>query len=140
MQYPRYGNIVDLAQERGDENRRAHGGAAAKTAWDNLTETWALELAGFLVGLGSIAAIAIILRGYDGQRIPEWPLTINVVLSLIGNVGFAGTMFGIHSVVAQLKWIWFTKSPRPLADLAKFQNAGGPLGIIQLWLFTTGAQ
>lgn len=140
MQHQKYDSITTSVQERDQSEEGGHRISAKKTTWDKLMQTWALELAGFLVGLGSLTTAVVLLGKYDNQPIPELPLTINVLLSLIGNVGFAGTMFGIHSSAAQLKWIWFSKVPRPLADFAGFQRAGGPIGIIHLLFFTTGAQ
>ena len=69
-----------------------------------LSETWFYELLGLLSGLLSLAATVALLRMHDGQRVPDWPVTLNFLLSLLGNVGFTGTLFAVHAAVAQLKW------------------------------------
>ncbi|KAK3386084.1 hypothetical protein B0H63DRAFT_191903 [Podospora didyma] len=144
-QYPSPGSkpyVVDSAQEKYDNrstSSKDHG-EIKKSAWARLNETWIWEFFGFLIAAGCLAATVLLLRLYDRKLVPTWPVTLNFVLSLLGNVGFAGTLFGVHAAVAQLKWIWFTKGPRPLMQLAIFQKArGGPLGAIQL-LIATGAQ
>lgn len=112
----------------------------SKSAWAKLTKTWAFEFGGFVAGLLCLAATAALLGRYDNQLAPKWPVTLNFVLSFLGNVAFASTLFGVHASVAQSKWIWFVKRPRPMAGLATFQDArSGPLGAIQL-LFTAGSE
>ena len=113
---------------------------AKKSLWVKLCQTWTFELVGFLAGLASIVATIALLRVYDGEIVPDWPVTLDLALSLLANVGFTGTLFAVHAAVAQLKWIWYSKGPRPLAGLSVFQNVRtGPLGAVQL-LFTAGIQ
>ena len=117
-----------------------YAGVAQKSLWAKICQTWILESTGFLVAFLCLAATAAMLRMYDNQVVPGWPVTLNFVLSLFGNVGFAGTLFGVHAAVAQLKWIRYMTSPRPLADLAAFQSVrSGAIGAIRL-LFTAGTQ
>ncbi len=112
----------------------------SKSAWAKLTQTWILELGGFVAALLCLAATGALLWQYDNQLVPEWPVTLNFVLSLLGNVAFATTLFGVHASIAQCKWIWFAKRPRPMAELATFHDArGGAIGAILL-LFAAGTQ
>jgi len=142
MAHTEYGSISTSA---GSVEISSNGDAAgyikaSKSLWAKLMQTWICELTGFLISLGCLLATAVLLRAYDGRQIPNWPVTLNFVLSVLGNIGFASSMFGIHATIAQLKWIWFAKSPRSLADFGVFQKArGGAVGIFQL-LYTTGAQ
>lgn len=112
----------------------------SKSAWAKLTETWTFEFGGFVAALACLAATVALLSHYNNEPNPAWPVTLNFVLSLLGNAAFASTLFGVHASVAQSKWIWFVKRPRPMADLATFQNArGGLVGAVRL-PFAVGAQ
>jgi hypothetical protein len=128
---------------RHDSSQGAHTAETrgkSKPAWAKLTQTWTFEFAGFVTALLCLAATGSLLRIYDNQLVPEWPVTLNFVLSLLGNVAFASTLFGVHASVAQFKWIWFARRPRPMTELATFQKArGGAIGAIQL-LFAVGSQ
>lgn len=89
-----------------------------------------LELLAFTVGLAALVAIFVLLNEYNGQRNPQLPISLNVMASLIGAVATACSLFGAHSGIAQLKWLWFARGrPRPLLDFAPFHEArGGPFG------------
>ncbi|KAK4149658.1 hypothetical protein C8A00DRAFT_18683 [Chaetomidium leptoderma] len=121
---------------RHDRNQGAHTSKTPeepKSAWDKLTQTWTLEIGGFVAALLCLAATGALLWVYDNQLVPQWPVTLNSILSLLGNVAFASTLFGVHASVAQSQWIWFVKRPRPIAELATFQKArGSAIGAIQL--------
>ena len=112
----------------------------SKSAWAKLTQTWTLEFGGFVAALLCLAATGALLWHYDNQLVPEWPVTLNFVLSLLGNVAFATTLFGVHASVAQCKWIWFAKRPRPMAELATFHDARESAIGALLLLFTAGTQ
>ncbi|KAK4228058.1 hypothetical protein QBC38DRAFT_362690, partial [Podospora fimiseda] len=102
--------------------------------------TWLFEFLGFIAGLRSLAATVALLKRHEGQRVPDWPVSLNFILSLLANVSFAGTLFAVHAAVSQLKWISFTKGPSSLAQLSVFQNVrGGAIGAVQL-LLTAGTQ
>lgn len=109
--------------------------AGERTPWAALTQTWALEIAGFLTALACLAATVALLRIHDNELVPSWPITLNFILSLLGNVGFATTIFGVHAAVAQHKWVRYHARPRPLADLPLYQNVrSGPIGVF--WLLS----
>ncbi|OIW24869.1 hypothetical protein CONLIGDRAFT_583766 [Coniochaeta ligniaria NRRL 30616] len=103
------------------------------TLVNKLKETWLFEAVAFLVAAGCLAATVLLLRAFDGQPVPKWPFTLNFVVSLLGTVASAATLFGANSGIAQLKWAFFSKRPRKLVDLSTFQNArGGPAGAVEL--------
>ncbi len=114
-------------------------GVSNKSTWAKLTETWTLECGGVVAALACLAATGALLLRYDNQLVPHWVVTLNFVLYLLGNVAFAGTLFGVHASVAQSKWVWFMNQPRPMAELAAFHARQGPVGAIRL-LFTAGTQ
>ncbi|KAK4669885.1 uncharacterized protein QC763_206930 [Podospora pseudopauciseta] len=142
---PRKYDPLHTIEETNPESRRNrhdmyHHHSIKKSIWAKLSQTCIFEFLGFLASFLCIGATATLLRWYDNQLAPDWPVTLNFVLSLLGNVGFAGTIFGVQATIAQLKWIWFAKRPRPLADLVGFQKArGGVIGVAQL-LWTAGAE
>jgi hypothetical protein len=120
------------------EKKSSHG--EAKSLWSKLNQTWAWEFGGFFLSLLCLAATVALLAVYNNQLVPTWPITLNVILSLLGNIAFTGTLFGVHAALAQSKWIWFMERPRPLTELAAFQKArGGGVGAVQL-LCTAGAR
>ena len=137
------GYAVVSEQEPDDENQgvgKNSGYGGAKTPWSKLNQTWFWEFGGFLLALLCLAATVALLCVYDNQLVPRWPVTLNVALSLLGNIAFTGTLFSVHAALAQFKWICIVERSRPLAEFAAFQNArGGAVGAIQL-LFATGAQ
>ncbi|KAM7183823.1 Protein of unknown function (DUF3176) domain containing protein [Rhypophila sp. PSN 637] len=110
-----------------------------KSLWAKTNETWTFELGGLVLGFLCLAATVAILYLYDNKTAPNWAVTLNFALSLIGNIGFASTLFGIHSAIAQYKWILFSKTPRPLSQLGIFHRArGSALGVFEL-LFELGS-
>ncbi|KAK4450596.1 hypothetical protein QBC34DRAFT_461226 [Podospora aff. communis PSN243] len=114
--------------------KRSHEPIVAKQSlWAKLSDAWFYELFGFLAGLVSLVATAVLLRAYDGQRLPDRPVTLNFALSLLGNIGFTGTLFSVHAAVAQMKWIWYARERRPLSQLSVFQKVrSGAIGALQL--------
>lgn len=111
-----------------------------KSLWAKTCGTWVFEAGGFVVGFLSIAATVALLYYYNNKIAPDWTITLNFILSIIGNIGFATTLFGINAAIAQYKWILFTKGARPLSDLGIFQSAhGSSIGAFEL-LYTFGTQ
>lgn len=109
---PRKYGPLHTIEETNPESRRNrhdmyHHHSIKKSIWTKLSQTWIFEFLGFLASLLCIGATATVLRWYDNQLAPDWPVTLNFVLSLLGNVGFAGTIFGVQATIAQLKYIWF---------------------------------
>lgn len=104
------------------------------SAWERVNETWTLEVLGFVLAALCLVGTVVLLRVFDGQRVPDWPVTLNFVLSLLANVAFAATMLGVQSSLGQLKWLRFAGGPRPLAEIAAFQGARSPLGALRLTL------
>lgn len=110
------------------------------TLWQRLNETWLFEGLGFLIGASCLIITAGILHYYDGKVVSDLPVTLNFIMSLLGNVAFASTLFAIHGAVSQLKWIGFSQRSRPLSELDVFRRVGGgPLGAVRL-LSTAGSR
>jgi len=111
-----------------------------KTALAKLNQSWIFEIAGFLIAFLCLAATVALLQAYDNEVVPSWPVTPNFVLSLLANVGFTGTLLGVHAAVQQLKWILYSQSARPMTGFSWFQKARAG-GISAAYLFyMAGAQ
>jgi hypothetical protein len=104
------------------------------SVWARLKETWTVELLGFVIAAAARGAIIALLRMFEGQREPRWPITLNFLISLLGTLASACTLYGAHHSISQLKWIWFTRRARPLVDLQSFQLANHTTGAVQLFL------
>jgi hypothetical protein len=65
-----------------------------------LKDSWILEFLGFLIAAGALAAIVVLLRMYDGQLNPQLPVTLNVMVSLLGGVANAATLTGAKNSIA----------------------------------------
>ncbi|KAK0641015.1 hypothetical protein B0T16DRAFT_448574 [Cercophora newfieldiana] len=78
----------------GEANGRR--GLVEKSLWAKICQTWALEVAAFVAGLGSLVAMVALLRVYDGQRAADWLVTLNFASSLLGNVGFHTADGSVH--------------------------------------------
>lgn len=69
-----------------------------------------------------------VLRSYQHQPIPQWPLgfSINAALSVFGLIFKGPLLFVAAEGIGQLKWTWFSRK-RALSDLAAYDDASrGP--------------
>lgn len=135
--------------------------APEDTPSPGLLSTWWFELASCVSMLLALAAIIITLAVFDGHPSPSWPysITVNslvavflVVLktcllfplnegeSLMDQRSNSDTILTLILGISQLKWLWYKKTPRPLAHLALFDDASrGPLGAFKLLYTQKGA-
>jgi hypothetical protein len=85
---------------------------------------WTLESLACLCSMGTLAAIFIILRVYNGRALDDWPysITLNSLISLL--VVILRFLLGIPLAegLAQLKWSWFRRENR-LSDLTVLDSA-----------------
>ncbi|KAM7211321.1 Protein of unknown function (DUF3176) domain containing protein [Rhypophila decipiens] len=122
----------DCDSEKMNEKKTPHS-YDRKSWWSKACETWIFEFAGLIIGFLCLAATLSLLGVYNRKTVPDWPVTLNFALSLIGNVGFAATIFGVHGAVAQYKWILYSGDPRPLSQLGIFQRVrSSALGALEL--------
>ena len=70
----------------------------------------------------------------NSQPYPTWNgISFSAAVSFLGTVATLGSIYAAKNGLAQLKWIWFTKQPRRLADVVTFTNApGGLWGALEL--------
>ena len=102
-----------------------------------IKNTWLVEIAGFVIGAGSLAGTYVLLRYFDGKPVPKWPVTLEAILVTLGNVASAATLAGVRASVAQQKWLWYHKRARPISKFSDFQK-GSRGGFISAWGFVVG--
>lgn len=109
---------------------------------------WLFEFFGLALALLSLIGVIIVVSVTDGKKVPDWtlkiptigetkeyPVTINTILSIFATVFNSALLLPVAACMSQLKWAWFQKSHRPLAEYQTFESAArGPVGsIILLW-------
>jgi len=89
--------------------------------------SWIWEIFTALLCLGLLAAIAAILARYNGQRVPDWGLSINLstLIALLATVLRASLVLIAAQVISQAKWNWFSGSQgaQPLQLFQDFDAA-----------------
>ncbi|KAF6837147.1 hypothetical protein CPLU01_03259 [Colletotrichum plurivorum] len=83
----------------------------------------------------------VVLQRSDGQPPPDWPLglTINTAVAALSTVSRIALAIPITEGLAQAKWAWFKKRPRPLRDFDAFEQASrGIWGSLTLVVRTKG--
>jgi hypothetical protein len=100
-----------------------------------LPRGWSIEILSCIMSLAALVAIIIVLKEYDQQTMPSWPLgiTLNTLLAFLTAISQAGFVNPVFQGLSQMKWNWFVDKDRPLADFEKFDNASrGSWGSILL--------
>ncbi|KAK0616156.1 hypothetical protein B0T14DRAFT_567780 [Immersiella caudata] len=92
------------------------------TLLQKLSDTWLFELLGLVVSAASLVGMVYVLRRYDGQRIPDWGVSFNTVISILAVVSKMGALYGATNAISQLKWAWFTDHGRKLVDYKTFDS------------------
>lgn len=101
-------------------------------------KNWILEVCSVMLAIGLTAAIISILAHFNGQTVPDWPLSINLntVIALLATLSRALILLTVAEIIGQSKWSWFPRQPRPMNALQRFDSASrGLLGSMSL-LFT----
>ncbi|KAK4451188.1 hypothetical protein QBC34DRAFT_348174 [Podospora aff. communis PSN243] len=100
--------------------------------------SWTWEMVSVLLCIGLIGAIFAILATYNGQRVPDWGLSINLstLMALLATILRASLVMIAAEVISQAKWSWFSPSGqqfRPLSQLQAFDAASrGAFGAAHL--------
>jgi len=109
--------------------------------WPALRSTWLPEVVCCVVSIASLAALAALLRRYDGRGLRDWPLgvTLNTLVAFLAAIAQAALVVPVTEGLAQMKWNWFARQARPLADMQNFEDASrGPYGSVKLLWTTKG--
>jgi hypothetical protein len=81
-----------------------------------------------------------VLRVYNGQLSPEWPLgiTLNTFLAFLTSLAKLALVIPVTAGLGQLRWLWFSKSRR-LMEFELFEQASrGVLGSLRLLISLKG--
>ncbi|PWY65726.1 hypothetical protein BO70DRAFT_383256 [Aspergillus heteromorphus CBS 117.55] len=98
-------------------------------------DTWLLEIVAMIFSSASFCAIVALLRVYDQQPSPNlaYGLTLNTMVAITAAASRSALVFVLASSLGQLKWSWFHRREKPLAEMQSFGNASrGPLGSISM--------
>ena len=89
-----------------------------------------------ILGILSLVTILVLLLHYDGEPQFQWHgVTLNAVVSVLATVARIGLVVPVAESLAQWKWMWFSKEPRPLVDFELLDDAsrGSRGSLLLLW-------
>jgi Protein of unknown function (DUF3176) len=86
---------------------------------------WVGEILSWLVSAACVAAIAIILRSYEGQRVPQWRfgIILNAIIAIFATIAKVALMNPVMQCICQLKCTWFASRERHPLDFQTFDQA-----------------
>lgn len=145
---------INISKIEKDEHDRSHTRKPSfrRNRAANLWALWKWELLSLLVSATSFIAIVVTLRVYQDRTLSSWtiPISINAIVAILsaafkGSLGLPiseGTippiipepacrylLTGNGTGISQLKWLWFSESPRKLTDIDLYDKASrGPWG------------
>lgn len=94
-------------------------------------DLWTWELFSILASLACLAAIVTVLAVVDQKPLAWWkfPIRPNALIAVFSAVAKATFLLPVAECISQSKWHHFSRGPRPLADLQRFDDASrGPWG------------
>ncbi|CEJ93833.1 hypothetical protein VHEMI09400 [[Torrubiella] hemipterigena] len=88
-------------------------------------KVWMWEIIAGVAAVAIIVSVIAMLSHYDTKTLPEWPLHINInaSVSILADLLRACLVALAATIIAQSKWIWFSKKPRPMNQFQLFENA-----------------
>ena len=84
---------------------------------------WGWEIAALVLAVALLIAMVIILRVFEGQRVPDWGewVNLNTIMAVLSTVLRGAVAVVIAEIISQAKWEWFgTGRARPLRELQDF--------------------
>lgn len=101
-----------------------------------LADTWFLEIACLVLGIGAFVIIVVLLAHYDGKQKFQWNgVTLNAVVAVLATIARIGLVVPVAEALAQWKWMHFSKEYKPLGDFGLLDDASrGTRGsLLLLW-------
>jgi hypothetical protein len=102
-----------------------------KTSMASTKWWWWWEIGSALLSVACVGAVTAVLRYIENKTIEEWGFSIapNSLIAILTTISKAAMMVVIASCISQLKWSYFSKNPRLIKDLDRFDEASrGPWG------------
>ncbi|KAK3936861.1 hypothetical protein QBC46DRAFT_394072 [Diplogelasinospora grovesii] len=96
---------------------------------------WLPEVAWLVGSCCCVVVLVVVLRMFDGQHPPRWlgGLSLNTLLALLTSLAQIAYLVPVTEGLGQLRWLWFLRQPRSLADFDAIGNASrGPYGSLKL--------
>lgn len=95
---------------------------------------WIVEIGSWVLGCACMIVIVAVLGAYDTKPVPQWSLAItsrpthltislNAFVSLFATLSKAMMLVPLAESIGQLKWLWFERKHRPIADLQDYDAA-----------------
>ncbi|KAK4442632.1 hypothetical protein QBC34DRAFT_452984 [Podospora aff. communis PSN243] len=106
---------------------------APKTGSDSFS--WTLELLSLLLSIAALGSAVGLLVHFDQKPVADWnaSVSLNAIVSALGNVSRATLAFAISGCIAQGKWNWFAGRSDSLIAFDRFDDATkGPWGSLRL--------
>ncbi|KAL0944797.1 uncharacterized protein CTRU02_202684 [Colletotrichum truncatum] len=131
----------EIVEEKPSGNRPSSKGGGFKASTWRIIDGWWQEFLCCALGVAALVALVIVLSTFDGKPLPKWPsgITINAVVAFLSTVSRTAFIIPVTEGLAQAKWTWFKKKPRPLEDFEMFNQASrGPWGSLTLLSRTKG--
>jgi hypothetical protein len=104
-----------------------------------LEDWWLGELVAVVASCTLVVALCIILKKYDGERVPSFStwfnssITLGTLVSLLTTLAVAMALSTVQECLSQLKWLWYSGASRPLGDVETYDRASrGLIGSVQL--------
>lgn len=131
----------------GDVPEQGSGYQPLKRSTQRATTTtldafWIMEIAGVVVSIACLTAIAITLFIHDRQPLSSWTfyLSLNTVVSILATISKTTILVAVTAAISQGKWNMFKAGPHPLKLFQDIDQAsrGGIGSLRAIFNFHTG--
>lgn len=104
--------------------------------------SWMFEAISIMLAVGLMVAITTVLARFNGQVVPDWPLSIslNTLVALLSTIARALVLVTVAAVIGQDRWAWFSSRARAMNHFQRFDDASrGLLGSLCLLFVAPGS-
>lgn len=132
-------NITPVESNRRLDNEKSSGKQMGMGLLSPGEYHWNIEIAAIVLSISSMVAILILLPMYEDQPLSSWPLpvSLNVIISVLGATSRASLAFAISACISQGKWNWYRKRNDSVMVFDRFEEASrGPWGSLRLLWWT----